>query len=266
MIAVAAALGLFAVTSGTFGDDPPAAVPGTTTATAPSLSGRDTPATVAPPTATDTVAATTTSTTTTTVTQAPASLSELVPGLESPIHIVAQGSGPAPTVALRWSPDQPSPFRADRAGNLSGRASYDVSGGEVMWLTGQDRETVWLGVPPLASPLFVDTSGAMWHPTDPFLLAFIGRSPPASEEAHLYTLNVSPPTSDDIYDDLVDLGPVPEGAYLVAWGAWGFAFDVPAPETLQTWEVEDPADPSERIDEDLAVTVVTGRDGICNRG
>jgi hypothetical protein len=101
----------------------------------------------------------------------------------------------------------------------------------------------------------------MWHPTDPFHLAFIGQSLP-TREARLYTLNVSPPTSDDISDDLVDVGPVPDGAYLMAWGAWGFALDVPVPEALRTWEVEDPADPSERIDEDLAVTVVVSPDGV----
>jgi hypothetical protein len=175
----------------------------------------------------------------TTTTTLPPTLLERAPLLERAARIVYRGSDGTSTNQLTWRLTDEEPGPAASTGAAAVVAAFDASRQELFWITTGQRDTLWVGLPPIAEPAFVDVAGAAWHPTTPLAVAWLGR-PPGETVYHLYRATVLPTAG---LDTLIDLGPVPEGGRLIGWGDWGFTLEIPAPIGIRQWEVPDPTDP-----------------------
>ncbi len=175
----------------------------------------------------------------TTTTTVPPTLQDRAPLLERSARIVYRGSDGTSTSQLTWRLGDEDPGTPASTGAAAVSAEFDASRQELFWITTGQRDTLWVGVPPIAEPVFVDVAGAAWHPTTPLAIAWLGR-PPGTDSFHLYRATVLPTAG---LDTLLDLGPVPERSRLVGWGDWGFVLDVPAPIGIRQWEVPDSRDP-----------------------
>lgn len=175
----------------------------------------------------------------TTTTTLPPTLEQRAPLLERSARIVYRGNDGTSTNQLTWRLADEEPGAPASTGAAAVSAEFDASHQELYWITTGQRDTLWVGLPPIAEPAFVDVSGAAWHPTTPLAIAWLGRLP-GSEAYHLYRASVLPTAG---LDTLLDLGPVPDRSRLVGWGEWGFLLDVPAPPAVRQWEVPDPRNP-----------------------
>jgi len=175
---------------------------------------------------------------TTTTTTVPPTLGERVPLLERSARIVYLASDGVSTSQVTWTLVADAPGTAASTGAAAGEAVFDASHRSIFMITPGQRDTLWVGLPPIAEPVFVDVNGAAWHPTTPLTLAFVGR-PPGADTPHLYRAEVLPSTEPAA---LTDLGPVPPHSRLVGWGDWGFVLDVFA--AVGPIEVQDSQDVS----------------------
>lgn len=224
LLVAAGALVVFGVLAGIFGDTrTPTPGEGRTETTAPALGGQ-----ALPPTTTSTL---------------PPTLGEIVPDLQRDLSIVYRNQAGTSTSEVIWRRESSEPGEPLNSAAAARQATFDVSRQALMWVTPGRRDTLWVGRPPVAEPVFIDVSGAAWHASTPQALAWIGR-PTGTDVAHLYRATVSPATG---IDAAVDLGPTPERAELVAWGDWGFLLGAPAPLEHRRHQVENPSDPGSNV-------------------
>ncbi len=193
----------------------------------------------------------------TTTTTAPPTLGEMAPVLERPLQIVYRDHANTTTNRATWELAAAAPSEVMTSGGAASQASFDASKRQISWITEGRNDTLWVGRPPVAEPVFVGISGAHWHPTEPRLLAWVGTQPGA-RRPHLYVANA---LANSGIGDLVDLGAVPPRSELVGWGDWGFALRVAAPVSARQWEVPDPSRPGSTVFQLLEFTVVLGRRG-----
>lgn len=175
----------------------------------------------------------------TTTSTLPPTLRERAPPLERSARIVYLGGEGTSTNQVTWRLQDEDPASPSSTGAAAVRAEFDASRLELFWITTGQRDTLWVGLPPIAEPVFVDVAGAAWHPTMPLEIAWLGR-PPGDDAFHLYRATVLPAAG---LDTLIDLGPVPESSRLVGWGDWGFVLEIRAPLGMRQWEVPDARDP-----------------------
>lgn len=176
----------------------------------------------------------------TTTTTLPPTLAERVPVLDRSARIVYRGTDGTSTNQLTWRLADDTPNAPSTTGAAAVEAVFDASRQELFWTTTGQRDTLWVGFPPIAEPAFVDVAGPAWHPTTPLALAWLGR-PPGEEAFHLYRATVLPTAG---LDTLTDLGPIPSGSRLVGWGDWGFVLEVSPPIGARQWRIPDLLDRS----------------------
>jgi hypothetical protein len=177
--------------------------------------------------------------TTTTIPPAPPLLAEWAPPLQRDISIVYVEPSGVVTSEVLWSRDADAPGGPLSSGAAARVAAFDSPREQVMWITqGEQRQTLWVGRPPLAEPVFIDVTTAAWHTSAGGALAWIGR-PPGSNSYHLFTAHSVPGG----LEATTDLGQVDDGAELVAWGDWGYLIRLTPPPEYRRWEVDDPTNP-----------------------
>lgn len=189
---------------------------------------------------------------TTTTTAAPPTLRQMASVLERPLRIIYRDREGATTSRVTWDLDSPVASDLVTSGAAATAASYDASHQQLLWITEGENETLWLGEPPSAEPVFVDVAGAHWHPTLARTLAWVG-TPPAAGLPHLYRATSLATTG---LEGLVDIGPVPVGSELIGWGDWGFALRVPVPVSLRQWAVPDRSGDGSTVFQLLEFTLV----------
>ncbi len=176
---------------------------------------------------------------TTTTTTVPPLLGERVPDLIDSMRVVFNGPGEATTSEVTWDIDADAPGPPTTSGLAASGATFDASREELLSITSGRRDTMWIGAPPDAEPVFVGVSGAAWHPSSERALAWVGR-PFGGSRHHLYRATAGASVG---LDDVTDLGPIPERSRLVGWGDWGFVLHVDAPLEFRQWELDNPEDP-----------------------
>ncbi len=188
----------------------------------------------------------------TTTTTAPPTLQQTASILSRPLQMIYRNHAGTTTSRATWNLDDTEPSDQRTTGAAAMEAAYDASYQQTLWITQGQNDTLWIGQPPIAEPVFVDVAGAHWHPTLPRALAWVG-TPPGADEPHLYRASSLATTG---LEGLIDIGPVPGNSELVGWGDWGFALRVGVPVSLRQWEVPDPAGSEASVFEVLEFTVL----------